>query len=147
MLKALKKRIKSKRGFTLVELLVVVAIIAILAAVLVPRFLTYTDRAREARAMADINAIRTVITAYMADEGNGQPPINSNDPTIPNSIAAVLQSRGIKWTGDASGITDPWGRPYYYEQVMNTIAFKPVNSTLNVFNTYVHEQKFYLTTA
>lgn len=107
-----------KRGFTLVELLVVVAIVALLAAVLVPRLTSYTEKAREARAAEDIHTLRTIIESYAADEGQGQYPINSNDPTVPNSIAAVMQKHGIKWTGDASGITDPWGKPYYYAQVV-----------------------------
>lgn len=141
---------KNKKGFTLVELLVVVAIIAVLAAALVPRFMTYTERAREARAMADINTMRDVIIAWSADEGNGQLPINSNDPTIPNSIAAVLQKHGIKWTGDENGIVDPWGHPYYYQQVIQTIAFKNLsnqNLQQNMFNPYLNEPKFKLITA
>jgi general secretion pathway protein G len=141
------KIFKGKKGFTLVELLVTVAIIAILVAALIPRFMNYTERAREARAMADINTMRDIIIAWSADEGNGQLPINSNDPTIPNSIAAVLQKHGINWTGDTKGITDPWGHPYYYQQVINTISFKnPNNRNLNAFNPYLNEQKFNLMT-
>jgi len=109
---------KKKRGFTLVELLVVVAIVALLAVVLVPRLASYTERAREARAAEDIHTMRTIVEAYAADEGQGQYPINSNDPSVPNSIAAVMQKHGIKWTGDSNGVVDPWGRPYYYAQVV-----------------------------
>ncbi|HHY79165.1 MAG TPA: prepilin-type N-terminal cleavage/methylation domain-containing protein [Thermoanaerobacter sp.] len=143
------KDFKSKKGFTLVEMLVVVAVIAVLVAALIPRFISYTERAREARAMADINTMRNIIIAWSADEGNGQLPINSNDPTIPNSIAAVLQKHGIKWAGDANGIVDPWGHPYYYQQVLQTIAFDKSNnhnSQYSAFNPYLNEQKFRLIT-
>lgn len=109
---------KKKRGFTLVELLVVVAIIGLLVVVLAPRFMSYTQKAREARAAGDIHAMRTIVEAYAADEGQGRYPVDSNDPSVPNSIAAVLQKHGIRWTGDETGITDPWGRPYYYAQVV-----------------------------
>ncbi len=143
----LVKRFGNKKGFTLVEMLVVVAIIAVLVAALIPRFMNYTERAREARAMADINTMRNIIIAWSADEGNGQFPINSNDPTIPNSIAAVLQKHGIKWTGDANGIVDPWGHPYYYQQIIQTVAFEdPNNQNLqhSAPNPYLNEQRFKL---
>jgi general secretion pathway protein G len=104
----------TKKGFTLVELLVVVAIIVIIATVLVPRFIDYTERTRQARAEADIKTMFVIVEAYAADEGQGRYPISSNDSTVSNSIAAVMQKRGIKWTGDATGITDPWGQPYHY---------------------------------
>jgi len=143
----LVKDFKNRKGFTLVEMLVVVAIIAVLVAALIPRFMNYTERAREARAMADINTMRDIIIAWSADEGNGQLPINSNDPTIPNSIAAVLQKHGIKWTGDANGIVDPWGHPYYYQQIIQTVTFDDLNKhtpQYNVFNPYLNEPKFTL---
>ncbi|GEA15420.1 hypothetical protein E308F_16640 [Moorella sp. E308F] len=115
----LKKR-RAFRGFTMTELLVVVAIIAVLAVVLLPRFMSYTERARQARAAQDISTMSTIVQAYVADEGQGHYPTNSNDTAVPNSIAAVMQRHGVKWTGDSSGIVDPWGRPYYYAQVVTS---------------------------
>lgn len=113
-----RKKRRKKKGFTLVELLVVVAIILILATVLLPRLLGYSERAREAGAMADIRTMKSVVEAYAADEGQGRYPVSSNDSTNPNSIAAVLQKHGIKWTGDENGILDPWGRPYVYTVIV-----------------------------
>ncbi|MGB9849148.1 MAG: type II secretion system protein [Moorellaceae bacterium] len=112
------KRLRKARGFTMTELLVSVAIIVILAVVLLPRFMAYTERARQARAAQDIATMSSIVQAYVADEGQGHYPINSNDPSISNSIAAVMQRHGIKWTGDSNGVVDPWGRPYYYAQVV-----------------------------
>lgn len=109
MFKLLRKKGK---GFTLVELLVVVAIIGILAAVLTPRLLGYTERARQARALADLGSMKTVVEVYAADEGNGVFPAK-------DQIGAVLQAKGIQWTGDAEGIKDPWGNPYYYTAVID----------------------------
>lgn len=115
--------IYNKRGFTLVELLVVVAIIAILAAVLVPRLLNYTDRARQARAISDIRTIKTVIEAYTADDGMGiYPSAGELDFATgtykegPDYIGTILQKHGIKWYDimTPGGITDPWGKPYFY---------------------------------
>jgi general secretion pathway protein G len=92
------EKYQKKKGFTLVELLVVVAIIAVLAAILLPRFLGYTDNAREARAMKDVRNFVTVIDAFAAMGGNYPEP--SLDIDNPRSIASVMQSKGIKWTGD-----------------------------------------------
>ncbi|GEA15427.1 hypothetical protein E308F_16710 [Moorella sp. E308F] len=111
--------LKKEFGFTLVERLIVVAIIIILAAVLYLRFVAYAERTRVVRAIEDISNMRTVVEAYAADEGQGRYPVNSNDPSIPNSIASVMQKHGIKWTGDETGVADPWERPYYYSQLVS----------------------------
>ncbi|SHF42893.1 general secretion pathway protein G [Caldanaerobius fijiensis DSM 17918] len=112
------KNVHNNKGFTLVELLVVVAIIAILAAVLVPRLLGYTDRARQARAMSDLGTMKTVIETYTADEGQGVYP--SKDNTTDNYVGKVLKDGGINWTGGTDGIKDPWGHPYYYDLVKDS---------------------------
>jgi general secretion pathway protein G len=104
---------KKQKGFTLVELLVVVAILAVLAAILLPRFLGYTDKAREAQTMKDIRSMCTVVEAFTATDGNY--PEASLDTDNPRSIASVMQSKGIKWTGDETGVVDPWKNPYYYD--------------------------------
>ena len=57
---------KSK-GFTLIELAVVLAVIAILAAILTPLVTNYIDQARETRAQADVRAIATAVLGYQRD--------------------------------------------------------------------------------
>ena len=54
-----------KGGFTLVELMVVVAVIAILAAIAMPQFLSAADRARSAKETADIQIIKNATQLYM----------------------------------------------------------------------------------
>jgi general secretion pathway protein G len=103
----LKKKAKKGKGFTLVELLVVVAILAILAAALLPKFLGYTDNAREAQTMADLSTMKSVVEIYAADEGAG------NYPAV-GDIEEVLTGKGISWTEDNKGVVDPYGRPYVY---------------------------------
>lgn len=107
------RRRPGQKGFTLVELLVVVAITAVLAAVLVPRLLLYTHYSRGARVLDELRQFRQVVDAYAAAEGNGAYPKASNDSADPRSVASVLTSRGISW-GTPGGLRDPWGSPYLY---------------------------------
>lgn len=67
-----------KGGFTLVELMVVVAVIAILAAIAMPQFLTAADRARNAKETADIQIIKNATQLYMIDKNVDTPPTVEN---------------------------------------------------------------------
>ena len=60
-------RMRMKRAFTLIELLIVVAIIAILAAIAVPNMLEAQMRAKVSRALADMRNVATALEAYAAD--------------------------------------------------------------------------------
>jgi prepilin-type N-terminal cleavage/methylation domain-containing protein len=106
-------KLKKKKGFTLVELLVVVAILAILSVALLPSVLGYSDKARDARAIKDVRNFATVVEAFTATDGDY--PEASLDTDNPRSIASVMQSKGIRWTGDETGVIDPWNNPYYYD--------------------------------
>jgi prepilin-type N-terminal cleavage/methylation domain-containing protein len=106
-------KLQKKKGFTLVELLVVVAILAILSVALLPSVLGYSDKARDTRAAKDIRNFNTVVEAFAAADGNY--PEASLDTDNPRSIASIMQSKGIKWTGDETGVVDPWNNPYYYD--------------------------------
>ena len=67
-----------KRWFTLVELMVVVAVIAILAAIAMPQFLSAADRARTAKETADIQIIKNATQLYMIDKNVDTPPTVEN---------------------------------------------------------------------
>ena len=92
--KACSGRRSSGRGFTLVELLIVLIIIMILSAMAIPNLMAALYAARVARAVGDINAIEADLEAYAA----------SNSGNLPNSLASI--SRG--------NMLDPWGHPYQY---------------------------------
>lgn len=61
-------------GFTLVELMVVVAVIAILAAIAMPQFMSAADKAKNAKQVADIQIIRNATQLYMIDKSIDTPP-------------------------------------------------------------------------
>src|SRR3954453_12896025 len=96
---------RHRRGFTLVEVLVVMIILAILAAVVVPRVVGRTEDARRSRATSDIAALDTALDLYKADNGKY--------PATEQGLQALRESPGdVKnWNGPylkkAVG-SDPW---------------------------------------
>jgi general secretion pathway protein G len=111
----LKKKAKKGKGFTLVELLVVVAILAILAAALLPKFLGYTDNAREAQTMADLSTMKSVVEIYAADEGAGKyPAVDKIVEGEGEGKTGIFLSKGINWTEADGGVVDPYGHSYVY---------------------------------
>lgn len=76
----LQENLKTSRkgGFTLVELMVVVAVIAILAAIAMPQFMSAADKAKQAKEMADIQIIKNATQLYMIDKNVDTPPTVEN---------------------------------------------------------------------
>jgi len=102
-----------QHGFTLIEIMVVVVILAVLGALVVPQVLDKVDKARVTRAQADIRAISTALDLYRLD--NFKHPTSEQglqalvkqpaDPSITNYPAGgYLKSLPI----------DPWNNPYQY---------------------------------
>ncbi|HUT26109.1 MAG TPA: prepilin-type N-terminal cleavage/methylation domain-containing protein [Sumerlaeia bacterium] len=71
---------RPRSAFTLIELLIVVAIIAILAAIAVPNFLEAQTRSKVARTKADIRSLRTAMEAYAVDCGKYPPDHSYHEP-------------------------------------------------------------------
>ena len=63
------KQLKGQKGFTLIELMIVVAIIGILAAIAIPNFLTYQMKSRTSEAKVNLGAIKTSEIAFQGERG------------------------------------------------------------------------------
>ena len=105
--------LRGARGFTLIEIMVVVIIIGLLAAFIVPSVMHRVDDARIAKAKQDIQALETALTMYRLD--------NSKFPTSEQGLAALVTQPtdpSIKhWRagGYLDRISkDPWGNDYQY---------------------------------
>lgn len=104
----------SSAGFTLVELLIVVAIVAIVAALSIPGYVTFIKNAQYSRAMQEIRLIEAEIYDYQITQGN--PPPN---------LAAINRST----------LLDPWGNPYEYNPApARRYAFDPLNTDFDLYS-------------
>ncbi|MEW5879953.1 MAG: prepilin-type N-terminal cleavage/methylation domain-containing protein [Pseudomonadota bacterium] len=90
---------RSARGLTLVEIAVAIAVAALFAALAIPAYTDYVERARVARARADIQDIDAKIAQFEL----------THPGVLPDDLAEV----------GAAGLRDPWGNPYYYLNLRN----------------------------
>lgn len=102
----------SEQGFTLLELLVVLGIIALLATIVAPQVLGYLGKARSQTAKAQISAIMTALELYALDNGSFPPQaIGLSALTQPPANTRSWKGPYLKRT---DGLMDPWGQPYAY---------------------------------
>ena len=81
MMTKIRQRLNQK-GFTLVELMVVIAILGVLAAIALPKFTDSTTTANTAKAQADLRTIDSAIVMYQAQEGSTPPDANDTDALV-----------------------------------------------------------------
>lgn len=107
----MQKRTRSEAGVTLIEMMVVVTIIALFAALVLPRMMGQADKARVTRARADINGYMTALGAYKLDTGvyptteQGLKSLREKPETVDSWQGPYLQKEISN---------DPWGHPYIY---------------------------------
>ena len=94
----------NKRGFTLVELMLVVIIIGTLVAMVMPRLAGRTEQAKRAAAKADIEAnIASALDLYEIDNGS-----------YPESLDVLMEKKDGKGPYLKKRAIDPWGNAYKY---------------------------------
>ena len=99
---------RNKKGFTLIELIVVIAILGILALIAVPRLIGTTDRARNSTHNANVRLIEGAVSLYEAQEGTTPPNVGALvSGGYLNAVPANPIVGGLAYTIDADGIVSP----------------------------------------
>ncbi len=105
------RKLNDKKGFTLVELLVVMVIIGLIAALVGPRLFPKLGKGKQAAAKAQIELLGQALDQYRLDTGSY--------PTTEQGLNALMTNPGVdKWEGPylKKGLpVDPWGKPYIYQ--------------------------------
>lgn len=110
----------TSRGFTLVEMAIVVAIAGILLAIAIPRFQNYIDRTRIAQSVVDIDDMSTTIKKQQMSNG-----------ALPDALADLGLDTKL----------DPWGHQYQYANLVKNAglartnkALAPINSDFDLYS-------------
>ena len=109
---AITRRLRRSAGFTLIEMMVVLVIIGVLAALIVPNVLDRTDDARATAARTDVHNIMQALKLYKLD--------NLRFPTGEQGLQALVarpttSPAPTNWKPYLEKLpNDPWGRPYQY---------------------------------
>lgn len=93
---------RNERGFTLIELMVVIVILGILAGLIIPRIMGRPDEARAAKARMQIESLETALKLYKLDNGNY--------PTTEQGLQALVQAP------TAGGLAKNWRQGGYLEK-------------------------------
>lgn len=116
------KNISSSSGFTLLELMIVIAILGVLSAIALPNFISYREKAKYSVALQNLRMIDKEIIAFNVAKGR-----------FPDDLAEV----GL------AGLKDPWGNPYRYLNAGSVKGFgalrkdhslKPVNTDYDLYS-------------
>jgi general secretion pathway protein G len=92
-LSGIPRSLKRAAGFTLLEVLIVVTIVGVLAAIAMPAMSDYLEKVRVSRAIVEIRTLEKEIYIFQSERDS-----------LPDSLAGI----------DRAGFLDPWGHPYQY---------------------------------
>lgn len=110
-----KREKKGGLGFTLVELLVVIVVLAILAAIVLPKFMDSSKRSREAALKSDLKLLRNAVAVFKTDT-------NLYPLLLSDLAATTAPAKGSDGVADQNITASDWHGPY-----MQSIANDPVS--------------------
>lgn len=106
------KRLQSQAGYSLIEMLVVLVILALIVGIAAPRAISYLGGAKSRTAGIQISQIKAALDLYRLDIGRY--------PSEGEGLKVLIEapSGTADWAGpylnSADGLNDPWGKPYHY---------------------------------
>lgn len=127
------KLLQTAKGFTLVEIIVILAVISILVAILTPTVLKYIDEARDDRAKGDVNSISSMINDLIKD--TGQFPGNKLD-TTPTANTFLCGPGNVTLSGQT------WGTSATCEDLANHLVVNNPGNTVSTSDDYPSSGKF-----
>ncbi|MFJ5298114.1 type II secretion system major pseudopilin GspG [Pseudomonas sp. NPDC088368] len=108
-------RPRAQRGFTLIEIMVVVVIIGVLGAMVIPQFMTRPDQAKVTAARTDIQALGTALEMYRLDTFS-YPSTRQGLEALVKRPTGLPSARNWNPRGYLKALpSDPWGTPYQYQ--------------------------------
>jgi general secretion pathway protein G len=111
---------KGKHGFTLVELLVVIVVLAVLAAIVLPKFMNSSRRGKESALRSDLKLLRNAVSLFNADTGYYPKAMTDLTATTAPSVATA---KGIDGSGvETSYLPADWHGPYLQELPKDPIS-------------------------
>jgi len=126
---------KSSKGFTLVELMIVVAVVGILAGIAIPNFLNLKDKAIWGTARANLEVVRTALANYAAGNENNSYPVGDLDfaafrNTIPKAMLPATEKLA-RFSTDTFSYTSADGRTFSVSVSTDNRAFDPMVASPN----------------
>lgn len=139
-MRALPPSRTGNRGFTLVEVLVVVAVIGILAALAIPAFSRATGKADSARCAGNLRQLGVALQLYLADHGQKMPPllagrtgVSEEVPVIDNTLDAYVDDKRVFICPSGRQTAKTSGTSYYWNSVLS--GQPALNLSFLVFST------------
>lgn len=118
---------RNQKGFTLIELMIVIAIIGILAAIAIPNFISYRNKAYCSRAESDATAIQAAIASYFSEP---------NNITVSKTSLDASNDRPALNPNNTYALSTVGGDPVYKIEVTDGSQRCPRSSTSHVYVTY-----------
>ncbi|HAG09535.1 MAG TPA: hypothetical protein DCK87_08265 [Desulfotomaculum sp.] len=115
----LKKLWRNEKGFTMIEMMVVIIIIAVLIGVGIKFYLGYIENSRIAKAKGQLSTMQAAMDGWYVEKGEYPAPGTTNGTDYDDLTAAdcKLDEAGIRGTSsDGKNVLDPWGKKYKFKR-------------------------------